>query len=308
MQRIRRTTKVALNNSNNRRLFMNDNTQRTIILKTLELNPKLIENKTNFAKLLISCYPLMFTTVESARNRISHIVNKREKKKKVLLNEKSNTVLAFSCFHAPYEDKRAVDFLKGVADKYQPDQIVCLGDIADVHSTSYHEVNPNLYGPLDELNAATKAISKLYKEFPDMTITVGNHDRKYARKMQTASIPSRLLVPLNQIWGTPKWNWVEEVYIDGVRYFHADGASHAHLNAYATGISHVQGHLHSRFESQSKYIRCFDKVVFGATIGCLADADSLAMAYAKNARFKNILGCSIIKNGEEIKLIKMEEV
>jgi len=278
-------------------------TQKEIILKTIEKTPKLLENKTELAKLLIQAYPILFTTVESTRSNISHIFNKRKKKTK----DNNNTVLVFSCFHAPYQDNRAIDFLKETADKYQPKKIISLGDMADINSTSFHEVNPNMSSALDELDAATNELAKLYKEFPDMTVTIGNHDRRYARKLTSGSVPSRLLLPLNQIWNTPKWDWVEEIYIDGVRYFHGDGASKAHLNAFTTGISHVQGHLHTEFSLQSRYIQGYKKIVFGATVGCLADPKSLAMAYSKNARFKNVLGCVIIKNGEDVKLIKLEE-
>ena len=223
----------------------------------------------------------------------------------VMENVYMSKVLAFSCYHAPYQSKKALNFLKKVSDWHQPDKIVCLGDLADVASVTYHEVNPDMDGAKRELDEARKALHALYNAFPNMIITMGNHDLRYARKAQSVGIPSSLLNIPNKIWDiSSTWKFVEDYFIDKVRYLHGTGCSKAHLNAFSSGVSHCQGHLHSDFNvlyRATNYNR-----IFGATVGCLADHKQLAFAYSKPFRFKPVMGCGIIHNGHTCQLIPME--
>jgi len=188
---------------------------------------------------------------------------------------------------------------------HDPDVVVCLGDLIDASTPSVHAHNPDMPSAGDELIQTKKAIKKLYKIFPEMTITMGNHDNRYLRHAFTAGIPSDVIKTYNDILGVGSgWQFVEETYIDNCRYLHGTGCSKAHLNAFSSGVSHIQGHLHSQFSVEyraTKYNR-----VFGATVGCLVDNKALAFIYGKPFRWKPILGCGIITDGRTCELIPME--
>ena len=57
---------------------------------------------------------------------------------------KAKSILVISDMHHPYSHPDTVPFLAACKKKFNPDQVVCIGDEVDFHSLSYHESNPDL--------------------------------------------------------------------------------------------------------------------------------------------------------------------
>ena len=76
---------------------------------------------------------------------------------------------------------------------------------------------------LNECLIAVDKLAKWYKAFPNADVTLGNHDRIIIRKAQSSDIPSKWIKEFSEVLETPNWNFVTEVYYDGVRYVHGEG-------------------------------------------------------------------------------------
>ena len=79
---------------------------------------------------------------------------------------KNERVLFISDMHIPYNHPDTIPFLKHLKRKYDinPEsndgsRVICLGDELDYHAISFHDSNPNLLSPSDELELAKKKIS-----------------------------------------------------------------------------------------------------------------------------------------------------
>lgn len=215
-------------------------------------------------------------------------------------NKKEN-VLAFSCVHIPFEHRNYLEFLLEVKKKEKCGTVICLGDLVDNHSISYHEHDPDLWSPAEEMEKTDKILKKWFKAFPELKITKGNHDNLVDRKGKTVGLPKRCFRPYREIWNLPK-KWLDDFnyIINGVYYFHGEGFSgrYGHLQAaVANRCSTVMGHLHSfagiEFTASPK------DCIFGMNVGCGIDAKLLAFAYGKHFKHKPIVGCGVIKNGED---------
>jgi metallophosphoesterase superfamily enzyme len=205
-----------------------------------------------------------------------------------------SNVLAIGDPHCPFTLKQYLRFCKNVDRKENCDKVVIIGDIIDNHYSSYHETDPDGMSAGDELDVAIKEVQKWYKAFPDAVVTIGNHDRIVARKAHTAGISSRWIRDYAEVLGTPGWEFVEDVVIDGVRYCHGDGKK-AFQRAKADMQSTVQGHYHT--ESYVQWATGSAFKVFGMQVGCGIDKDSYAMAYGKFGPHPSI-GCGVVKNGK----------
>ena len=165
-----------------------------------------------------------------------------------------------------------------------------IGDIIDNHYSSYHETSADGMGGSDELELAIKKISKWYKEFPDATVTLGNHDIIIARKAQTGSIPSKWIKTYKEVLEVPGWEFVDEVVIDGNLYHHGIG-SKAHIKTVKNMMSTIGGHHHT-----DGYIMWYvgkTRRTFGMQVGCGVDMKSYAMAYGKWFP-KSFIACAVV--------------
>jgi len=210
-----------------------------------------------------------------------------------------SNVLAFTCTHLPYEDKRALDFTQRIRDAYKCDKIVMLGDLVDNHSISYHDKDPDLWSPKSEMDKVDKKLQKWFKAFPKLTLCRGNHDMLVDRKAKTAGLPKRAFKSFREIWNLPKgWKDVWETQIDGVKYQHGTGFSgkYGHIKAAEVNMqSTVIGHLHSICGVQ--WMENSKKAIFGMAVGCLINKNSMAYAYGKDHNRKSILGAGVVTDG-----------
>lgn len=205
-----------------------------------------------------------------------------------------NTVLCIGDLHAPFDLDDYFDFVVKVADEYNPDQIVFIGDVIDNHYTSYHETDPDGMGGCDELDLAIDRLKRWHDEFPEAYVTIGNHDRMVMRKSQTSHVPKRWIKSYAEVLNTPGWYFTDRVDIDGVQYIHGEAGT-ARMKCRADMMSTVQGHLHTQAYTDWVVGRRFR--IFGMQVGCGIDASSYAMAYAKSGK-KPAIGCGIIINGQ----------
>lgn len=214
-----------------------------------------------------------------------------------------STVLVIGDTHAPCMRKGYIGFLKRVADEWQPDRVVHIGDLVDNAAYSYHEKNPKLKDPIREYKNALQQVRRLTDAFPEADLLIGNHDALPQRKATTAGLDESVLKPFEDLWRLPE-GWTvhpryAELYIDGVMYFHGDrfgGGIHAGINnAKSQFCSVVHGHLHANFGVQ--YTANGHSRIFGMCVGCGVDHRKLAMDYGVIYKRKPILGCGIVVDG-----------
>lgn len=217
-----------------------------------------------------------------------------------------HSILFFTDPHCPYSHPDWLVFLKAVTDKYKPDLVVCGGDEVDNHSISFHPKNPDLPGANEEFDSAIKALSPLYKMYPNLKLLESNHGSLVYRKGIDAGLPRRVFKSYNDILEAPKgWSWHFDLKINtpnGLVYMHHGKTSAIEKLSKSMACNCIQGHYHSKF--YVSYWASPQGLFFDANAGSLSDWHSLAMAYAKNNVPKPILGCIVILEGRA-KLVPM---
>jgi hypothetical protein len=208
-------------------------------------------------------------------------------------------VLVISDQHHPYAHPDTVRFLAALKKKYKFDKVVCIGDEADFHDTSFHDSDPDLDSAGIELEKAIRGLKPIYKLFPNCTVVESNHGSMVLRKALVGKIPRRAIKSYNEILDAPKgWKWAFDCKVRtplGPVYFcHGKSAAAGRL-AQQYGMSCVQGHYHEK--AQITYISTPEKLMFDAHTGCLADDKSLALGYNKVNPKRPIVSVLIIING-----------
>lgn len=211
----------------------------------------------------------------------------------------NSRILVISDLHAPYGHKDTVAFLRAIKKKYKPTTVVQIGDEIDAHSWSYHEHNPDLAGPSDELNTAIKALKPLYALFPRVTVLESNHGSLVLRKAITAGLPSKVIKSYNEILEAPKgWKWVTKLTLNTslgpVHFIHGKSASPGKMSQ-LYGCSVVEGHYHE--SAGITYTSTPERLLFGMKVGCLVDDNALSMAYNKLNAKRPIISVGVIIDG-----------
>lgn len=212
---------------------------------------------------------------------------------------KRQAILVISDMHHPYGHPDTVPFLKALKAKHKFTDIICIGDEADFHDASFHDSDPDLDSSGVELEKAIKALTPLYKLFPNVTIVESNHGSMVMRKALVGKIPRKAIRSYNEVLDAPKgWKWVFDTIVKtplGPVYFcHGKSGTPGRL-ASQYGMSCVQGHFHEK--AQVTYISTPEKLMFDAHTGCLADDKSLALGYNKINPKRPIVSILIILDG-----------
>jgi len=97
--------------------------------------------------------------------------------------------LLISDTHCPSHHMDAFDFLTALHKKYDFQHKIHVGDEADWHSTSYHDLHPNKPNAEEELRRTREALQELYQRFPLMDIIESNHGSLNFRKAVTHGLP-----------------------------------------------------------------------------------------------------------------------
>ena len=210
-------------------------------------------------------------------------------------------ILCIADTHFPYHHRDTFSFLKAIRDEYDINTVTHVGDVVDNHYPSFHEKEAGCLGGSEEIKAARKACQKLEELFPEMKISLGNHDLLPKRKANSASVPLDWVACPNTVYGLEGgWDWKSSHYIpygDNLKFLlvHSVGTN-IKTSAYRYSHSSVQGHHHSTFGVH--YAADTDTLRWHMSVGCLIDPRSPAFQYDKNNIISRpILGSGIVLEG-----------
>ncbi len=227
----------------------------------------------------------------------------RVKKAYLNLIKKENRILVIGDLHEPFCLEGYLEFCKKQYDIHNCNKVVFIGDIIDNHYSSYHESSADGLGGKYELEQAVKKLRRWYKIFPKADVTLGNHDRIIIRKAQTSNIPSKWIKEYKEVLETPKWNFVTDVYYDGVRYVHGDKSGKPRMATKRDMVSTVSGHYHT--DMYCEWLFGKTRAIFALAVGCGIDSKSYAMGYMQGGK-KEAIGVGIVIGGHTAFNVKME--
>lgn len=211
--------------------------------------------------------------------------------------------------HFPFVHPNYIEFLTDTFVKYHVDTIISVGDLADHHAVSRHQTETDAVSALTEYEQALECVDKYITRFPNVDITLGNHDLIPQRQCATLGIPKQYIKGFKELWNLPKgWTVQEQLIIDEVIYEHGmgyGGKSGALDKAVNAMQSCVIGHSHGfggvQYKSNSR------QIVFGLNAGCGIDIDAYAFAYGKYNRNRETLGCGIVFSNNNAIFVPMGE-
>lgn len=218
-------------------------------------------------------------------------------------------VLVIPDVHTPCMLKCFPSWLRDLADQWETNRTVMIGDLIDLHSMSFHPRLLHLRNPDEERERAQEQIDELVAAFPRADWMIGNHDSLPLRWCETVGIPESMMLSPGKIWKTKRWR-VHDRYadcvIDGVIYRHGDkgrggggGKLAAIANAQAEHRSLVQGHFHGQGGVSYTATR-YGGTIFGMQVGTGIDSVHLedAMRYSKKFAGTPVLGAGVVLDGD----------
>lgn len=216
------------------------------------------------------------------------------------MSKKNDNVLIISDMHIPYHHKDLIPFLTAVKKKFKPSRVICVGDELDKHAMSFHDSDPDLPSAGDELQQAIELIQPVYKLFPNVDLVSSNHGDMLYRKGKHHGIPRKYLRDYGDILEAPKgWKWQNEIRFKSggsdILVRHQFGKNILKAAQFESACL-IAGHFHEDFSIQ--YAANHDKLLWGMTVGCLIDDESLAFAYNKTNMKRPIIGIGIVINGQ----------
>ena len=210
-----------------------------------------------------------------------------------------SSILTIGDLHEPFAHRDSLQFVKSIADYYEIDRVIFMGDEIDAYWASTYVKSPEALSAKAEHKAALKALSKWYEVFPEADICESNHTIRPYKRAIDAGILKEFLKGYKEILKAPEgWNWYEKIIADEVLYIHGEGFSgiYAHRNAAVTYMcSVVIGHLHAHAGIQ--YVDTDNGSIWGMNVGCLVDLSTYAFAYSKFMRYRPSLGVGIVVDG-----------
>ena len=210
------------------------------------------------------------------------------------------SILVISDTHFPYNHPDVIAFLRHLKQKHKPDKIVHIGDEIDWHSISFHDHDPDLMSPSDELQTAINRLKPLYKLFPCVDVMESNHGSLVYRMGKVHGLPRAVFKSYREVIEAPKgWQWHRDLILkssNGQQIYFCHGLSADGLKlSQSMGMCVTQGHFHEKFE-----IRYWGNklgLYWSAMIGCLVDDSTLAFEYNKVNLKRPLIGCLVIRDG-----------
>lgn len=207
-------------------------------------------------------------------------------------------VLVIGDVHEPACHPGYMAFCQSLAEKWDTDRVVFIGDILDMHCISFHAKEPDAPGAEDEAQQTFERVRRWHDAFSPATVTIGNHDARVYRLGASVSIPPRFIKGYSEAWDTPKWKWVQDITIDKVHYIHQGGGGMAPalaavkkaLVSVVCGHNHCAGGVH--YISGPNGVR-----LFGLDTGCGIDEEHAAMRYGKGLWQRPNLGAGVVIDG-----------
>jgi len=211
--------------------------------------------------------------------------------------------LVIGDIHLPYTHPDYLDFCISIYNKYNCNAVSCTGDIIDSHFASFHHTSTQTDGKY-ELDMAIEQMKEWNIAFPNVSVTLGNHDLIVARKSEEAGIDKRWVRKLNEVLKCPEWEFEEQFVFDNVLYTHGTGCSGKGImkRVQNWGMSMVQGHIHT--QAFVDYTASLKDLKFGLQVPTGIDYKSFAYSYAKFHTAKTILGCAVILDNGRLPIIE----
>lgn len=210
-------------------------------------------------------------------------------------------VLIIGDTHCPGMRRGYVDFLQRVAEAYDVNRVVHIGDLVDWASISFHEKSPALSNATREFEQARRQVASLARAFPKADWLLGNHDALTERQALSVGLPPQVLRDYADLWDV---RWAvhprfAKVQIDGVVYAHGDSGRGGGDAAIAQAKDHFRSTVLGHFHSQAgvKWWANQEARVFGLAVGCGIDARRLQFEYGRKIVAKPILGCGVVLDG-----------
>lgn len=200
----------------------------------------------------------------------------------------SKTFVAFGDVHVPHQNDEAVEIVRRVTERLQPDLVVCLGDLLDCGQFSSH---PPTHGMPDsdylgDLRKANALLDRLQASCGRLVMVEGNHEYRLDR-WAAATAEGRgaysMLAPRSQLTkGRSNYTYVPYGSVSG-RYPHyalnsrviavhgwsyARHATKAHLQI-SQGKSVIHAHTHRADASIIQNIWSPGRIIQARSAGCL---------------------------------------
>lgn len=137
--------------------------------------------KRYFAKQMYLPQELIKIPFEPKQNVINTF-NENSKRLKIAAKEYINkseqleNVLVIADLHEPFSLDGYFDFCAHISKKYNTTKTIFIGDVIDDHFQSFHNTDADGYGAGEELLRAKDRLQKWHTQFPNSTVTLGNHD------------------------------------------------------------------------------------------------------------------------------------
>jgi predicted phosphodiesterase len=207
-------------------------------------------------------------------------------------------VLVIGDTHFPAVRPGYRQFCEDLAEKFDCNKFVHIGDVIDFHAISEYDSEPDAPGALDEYEAALSHVYKWYSVWPNMIVTEGNHDRRPYRGAAKAKMPHRFVKGYNELFGTSGWKWLPDIVIDGAYYFHGTGTSGQYpaMNTMTKMLMPtVQGHVHSAAGLWWKTNP--ERRMFGMNVGCGVDDKHVAFKYGEHLKVRSVMAAGVVIDG-----------
>lgn len=213
-------------------------------------------------------------------------------------------VLAIGDTHCPGMLPKYVEHLQRIADAWDCDEFVHVGDLVDWHAINFHGRTAGTPNVEREVDLARKQVAKLSGAFPRCHWLIGNHDSLPERQAEKSGLPLDIFRNPIEYWGLPDgWKvyqrW-DRVVLDDVWYEHGESGPQGELAAKNQAIANMQstavGHLH-----QNAGVNWFaneNKRVFGMSVGCGIDWRELQFRYGRKFKKKPVIACGVVIDGE----------
>lgn len=195
-------------------------------------------------------------------------------------------ILVLGDLHCPFQNKKAVDWVIGLAKDKQPDAIVQIGDATDMFAFSrYPKVLPML--PEEELSLARLALEDIWKRLRSASPKakcyqlIGNHDERPLKKIVTHAPELAPFVDkgIRQLFTFPGVKTIhdpkEELILNGIIFQHGHRSrlgDHCTYNQKST----VCGHSHT---GGVVFRRNLKGVFYELNAGLLGDFEQPAFGY-----------------------------
>ena len=222
----------------------------------------------------------------------------------------SGNILIVGDLHSPFILEGYLEFCLGLVKKHDVSRTIFIGDITDQHALSFHPVDPDGYGPGQELDRAIDHLKPWYEAFPGsvdnpIDVMMGNHDYRIWRQGKAAKLPKKVFKTYKEILETPEhWYFHDNDLEIGNDIIVTHGTiGDALTRAKAARQSVIQGHLHTQAYVQWAVSKK-DKI-FGMQTGCGIDRSVYAMAYAADNAKKPIISAGLLLDGGKLPVVEL---